>query len=398
MRKINLSNFTLATSLTARDINARIVLNVIRTHQPLSRADVARQTGLQRSTVSLIADELIEEGWVVEGEYGRLPRGRRPIFLQLNSESVGIIGVNIERWTTRVSLGNLNGNIIDRRDFATEQDYSTMLGKIAQVITDLRIQNPNRDLAGVGVSLPGRIRNTMNKIVFVSGLDWREVDIASDLERRIELPVLVDNVANAVAISESYFGQENRGYDNLVAITISEVVSAGIVAQGNLVRGATGMAGEIGHVKVQALGNGCECGGLGCLESVAGNIAVVSKWNERRGVPPPEGDVTAAYHELLTSFRQGEEHAVAVMHEVAEAIGTGLATINSMLEPNLILIVGEITEVWDLLAPRIEKVMETHWNVPGAVRIAVGKKNVETRLCGAMSLLLHRFFAAPEVG
>src|ERR671929_1008852 len=108
MRKIDLTNFQVATSETARDINRRIMLNLIRRHQPISRADLARHTGLQRSTVSVITEQLIKERWVTEGASGHAPRGRKPRFLHLNKERVGIIGVNIRPATTTLALADLD--------------------------------------------------------------------------------------------------------------------------------------------------------------------------------------------------------------------------------------------------------------------------------------------------
>ena len=119
MRKIDLSNFQVATSETARDINRRIMLNLIRRHQPISRADLARQSGLQRSTVSLITEQLIKERWVTEGASGHAPRGRKPRFLHLNKERVGIIGVNIRPATTTFALADLDGQFIAQESLAT---------------------------------------------------------------------------------------------------------------------------------------------------------------------------------------------------------------------------------------------------------------------------------------
>src|SRR5258705_7163841 len=122
MRKIDLTNFRVATSETARHINRRIVLNLIRSHQPISRADLARHSGLQRSTVSVITEQLIAERWVTEGANGHVPRGRRPRFLHLNKERVGIVGINVRPATTTLALANLDGNFIAQESLPTAGD------------------------------------------------------------------------------------------------------------------------------------------------------------------------------------------------------------------------------------------------------------------------------------
>ena len=133
MRRIDLSNFQVATSETARDINRRIVLNLIRTHQPISRADLARHSGLQRSTVSVIAEQLIRERWITEGANGHTARGRRPTFLHLNKERVGIIGVNIRPAMTTLALADLNGHFMAQETVPTAQDPKQFVDDLAHL-------------------------------------------------------------------------------------------------------------------------------------------------------------------------------------------------------------------------------------------------------------------------
>src|SRR5947208_256417 len=130
MRKIDLTNFQVATSETARDINRRIVLNLIRTHQPVSRADLARHSGLQRSTVSVIAEQLIDERWVTEGANGHTLRGRRPRFLHLNKERVGIIGINVRPAKTTIGFADLDAHFLAQESFATAQDPKTFVSEL----------------------------------------------------------------------------------------------------------------------------------------------------------------------------------------------------------------------------------------------------------------------------
>ena len=137
MRKIDLTNFRVATSETARQINRRIALNFIRGHQPLSRADLARRSGLQRSTVSAIIDQLIGEGWVTEGAAGHVPRGRRPRFLHLNAERMGIIGVDLRPETTTVGLAGLDARFVAQGSFSTPGDPEAFVNKLSGVTTEI---------------------------------------------------------------------------------------------------------------------------------------------------------------------------------------------------------------------------------------------------------------------
>src|SRR5215813_12780573 len=157
MRKIDLTNFQVATSETARDINRRIVLNLIRNHQPISRADLARHSGLQRSTVSVITEKLIEEDWVKEGASGRVPRGRRPRFLHLNKERMRIIGINVRPVTTTLALADLDAHFAAQESFPTPPKPQQFVAVVSQRIRQMMRMRPEIAYEGIGVSLPGRV-------------------------------------------------------------------------------------------------------------------------------------------------------------------------------------------------------------------------------------------------
>src|SRR5713101_8222827 len=173
MRKIDLTSFQVATSETARDINRRIVLNLIRSQQPISRADLARHSGLQRSTVSVIAEQLIDERWVTEGADGHTLRGRRPRFLHLNKERVGVIGINIRPATTTVALADLDANFVAQESMPTPSDAERFVKELTPRLHKLIKMRPEITCEGIGVSLPGRVDLASQKLVFAPNLSWR---------------------------------------------------------------------------------------------------------------------------------------------------------------------------------------------------------------------------------
>src|ERR1700679_599469 len=137
MHKIDLSNFQVATSETARDINSRIMLNLVRKHQPISRADLMRHSGLQRSTVSVITEKLIEDRWLREGEVGQLPRGRRPTFLHLNEDRAGFFGINVRPFATNLALANLTGEFLAQESMPTPPSANEFVEQVSRRIKDL---------------------------------------------------------------------------------------------------------------------------------------------------------------------------------------------------------------------------------------------------------------------
>ncbi len=202
MRKIDLTSFHVATSETARDINRRIVLDLIRTRQPISRADLARHSGLQRSTISVIAEQLIAEQWVAEGALGHLPRGRKPRFLQLNVQRAGVIGINVRPATTTIALADLNGRFVAQQSIPTAADPQAFVKELSQHVKAFIKAHPQVFYEGIGVSLPGRVDYLSQRLIFAPNLGWRDVDLKKPLERATGLSVEIENAANACALAE----------------------------------------------------------------------------------------------------------------------------------------------------------------------------------------------------
>src|SRR5579872_7401244 len=189
-----------ASSEVVRDINRRVVLNLIRTRHPISRADLARHSGLQRSTVSLIVEQLIAESWVLEGPTGRLPRGRRPTFLRLNDERV-IIAVDIRPGQITVALADANGKFLSQEMVATSTLAKDSIDGIICSMERLLRATQRKKVEGVGISLPGRYDHNTDRLVFAPNLKWQDVDIRNPIVKATGLDVEVENAANACVLA-----------------------------------------------------------------------------------------------------------------------------------------------------------------------------------------------------
>ena len=211
-----------ATSETARDINRGIVLNLIRRRQPISRADLARVSGLQRSTVSLIIEQLIREKWVISGPVGRLPRGRRPTYLQLN-ERRAIVVVDLRPAKTTIAVSDANGKFLSQQSIPTPCDAETAAAELSQNIRQLISSYRDLVFEGIGVSVPGRFDNHQQRVVFAPNLHWSDFDLRGPLEKATGLHVELENAANACALAEVWFGHGEKPRD-LVVVTVSEGV------------------------------------------------------------------------------------------------------------------------------------------------------------------------------
>ena len=392
MRKIDLTNFRVATSETARHINRRIVLNLIRSHEPISRADLARHSGLQRSTVSLITEQLIAERWVTEGANGRVPRGRRPRFLHLNKQRVGIIGVNIRPAMTTLALADLNGHFIAQETVPTAQDPRQFVDDLVPRLEKLKEIRPDLTCEGIGVSLPGRVDLTSQRLVFAPNLNWREFDLKSPLEAATELPVELENAANACALSEIWFGRRSESAQDLVALTVSEGIGTGLVMNRQLVRGSSGVAGEFGHTTIVEDGLECRCGNRGCWELYASNSAAVRYYSgaKSNGQPP-------TFDDLLRLASQGDSKSLEALNKMGHYLGVGIAMLVTGLAPDEILVIGEITKVWNRVGPIVAKTVEDRCLTHANTRIVPTDPLSHPRLLGTIALVVQKHFGAPSV-
>ena len=394
MRKIDLTNFQVATSETARQINRRITLNFLRHHQPMSRADLSRRSGLQRSTVSAIVDQLIAEGWITEGAIGRLPRGRRPRFLHLNVERTGIVGVNLRPETTTVGLANVDARFEAQQSFPTPREPAAFVRAVAKTIAALREQHPRMICEGIGLSLPGRVDES-GLLVFAPNLGWRDVNLREMLEAATSLPVNVENAANACALGELWFGRHDEHVRHLVAVTVSEGIGVGVLLNGQLVRGANAMAGEFGHMTIDESGPACCCGKRGCWERYASNSAAVDFY--AGGGDAQRGRPELRFEELLRRADSGDARAIEALDRMGQYLGAGLATIVSGLAPQVIVVIGEVTSAWDRIGPIVADVLRRRALNETPTRVVPTDHKTQPRLRGAVTLVVQQHFGVPNV-
>jgi predicted NBD/HSP70 family sugar kinase len=364
------------------------VLNLIRTRQPASRADLARASGMQRSTISLIVEDLIRENWVLEGPAVRLPRGRRPTFLRLNEERA-IVGVDIRPGQTMVALADVNGKFGVPEVMATPRDPAVAICEIIRRIQGLIKSCGDRKIEGIGISLPGRYDRGLDRLVFAPNLGWRDVDLKGPVAAATGLDVELENAANACVLAAVWFDHV-ESFRNLVVLTVSEGIGAGILVNGQLAMGLGGMAGEFGHVAVDPEGPSCSCGSRGCWEVFASNRAAVRYYRETTS-PPEE----VAFSELLVRADAGDSLAVAAVEKMAEHLGSGMRLIVASLAPERIIVIGDLTRAWERFGPVLEaKVAEQVLPGGQAPQVIPAHEDGFARLRGTVALVLKKHFQA----
>jgi predicted NBD/HSP70 family sugar kinase len=397
VRRIDLSSAQLASSENARDINRDIVLEIIRFRQPLSRVELARFSGLQPSTISIIVEHLIGEGWIREGAVVRRSRGRPATMLQV-SEHVVTFALDIRPDRAILAVIDLTGRVLSRETVMTVSDPDLALQRIVERMLVLRERHADKSFEGIGVSVPGRVDPETQRLLLAPNLHWHNFDIKTALEKALKLQVEIDNDATACLLAESWYGRL-AGVRNAVLVAVSEGVGAAILAGGQLHSGYNGLAGEFGHIPIDPNGPVCGCGQRGCWEMAASSRAALHFYQELRPKHRPIDIYT-----LLRLAEENDPAAIEAVSRQAIALGRGLRLIMAALSPELILITGEITSSWERFGPIIQREMESSVLAGPPPRLAIAGDGELARLQGAAAVLLqrhasyHRSTHSPKIG
>lgn len=372
-------DYQAATNRTPRRINRDLIFHHIRTRQPISRADLARVSGLQRSTVSTIVEELLKEQWVLEAELADSPRGRKPTNLILNGRKA-VVAVDIHPERSTFGIADLSGNLSFERQLALPCDPAKVIDAIVDGIRQTMAEHEGYTFEGIGIAMPGRFSRELAKAVFAPNIAWPIEQIKSRIESAICMPVAVDNVANACVLSEVWFGNTDATRE-LVVVNVSEGIGTGIYVNGRVLRGQGEGAGEFGHIQVDPEGLRCGCGSRGCWETTASNRAAIGYF---RQLSP---DPVQSFNDLVDYARAEHPSALAAIERMCRTLGRGIHMIVLALAPTDIIIVGEIAGLWNLAGPIVECELRKFPMISmPALRVPVEPERA--RLRGAVALIM----------
>jgi len=407
MRKINPKDFTLATRSTSREINRQIALTLIQTHQPVSRADLARLMNTNRASITFLINELLEENLVREGAQGsEKVRGRKPTFLYLNSQKHFALAVDIRASRTFLMITDALGKQIGEvTSFATELDpqkFVKTLGSRVREIVGTKLEASNCE--GIGIVVPGMLDRKSSVVLHAPTLGWRDVNLLTPLQKEFGgIKVHLENSGKACALSQIWATRtDSIGFNDLVFVSVSDGVGVGVVINGELMRGRHNTAGEFGHVPLSIDGPPCSCGANGCWEAYISNLATLSRYFGKNLIKrQPHSLETAEFTigDLISSARGGDSRALTALHSTARYLGLGLASIINAIDPSCVYVGGEITEAWDLIESEVHDAIKerTLTKELGATIIRIVPAVENTRLRGAVALVTAPAFAAPKV-
>ncbi|HEV7891399.1 MAG TPA: ROK family transcriptional regulator [Pyrinomonadaceae bacterium] len=396
MRRIDLTKAQAARSSTIRDINRQFVLNYIRDREPISRAQIARNTELQRSTVSTIVEELKAEGLIEEIGAGASTGGRRPTMLRLRAAGAMAVGVDVTPTHTTVASCDLKGRVLASVRVENVARPEEMTARVVECVSELVARDGGAAaVAGVGISLPGLVDPATGRAVFIPFFRWRDWAIAEEIERATGLKASVDNDANAAALAELWFGRPevSDSRDFIIAL-VAEGIGTGIVFDGQIYRGERGAAGEFGHMIVGQNGPvDCSCGNRDCWEAFASEKAAVARYLKNVGASSGE---SVLFDEVMERALGGEQAAIEALTETAHYLGIGISNLIVGLSPEAVVVGGRITRAWPIVAPSLEETIQRsiRRGLPSA-RIVASTLS-EPTLMGAVSLVLARKFGLAE--
>ena len=406
MRKINTRDFRVATRTTSRDINRRIALNLIREHQPISRADLARRMNVTRGIVSVLVQELMDQDVIYEGVTGETLRGRKPTFLHIRTHDRLAIAVDVRFSKTYLMLCDFAGRELALETYDTIFSASAFVKDLA-----LRVRRMARNKAfragceGIGVVVPGMVDQRTGRILNAPTLGWTGVDIRDRIVALTGLPVQIENSARACALAQLWLERGDSRTHSFAYVTISDGVGVGVVINGELLRGHDYIAGEFGHLPLNVDGPRCMCGARGCWEVYTSNLAIMSRyfgWDLSELSPKVLRDAEKhpfSILELIERARAGDAKAIAALETSARFLGLGLATIVNAINPDCIYLSGEIMTGWDMIEPIVRKGLSERALTGACARTPLRLTPTQgyPRLKGAAALIAAPTFAAPRV-
>jgi predicted NBD/HSP70 family sugar kinase len=393
MRLIDLKRAHAVHATVMREMNRQIVLNYVRERAPISRAEIARETELQRSTISIIADDLIKDGLIEEIGEGTSSGGRRPILLRLRTAGASAIGVDITPTRTAVATSDLAGRVLEREDFATSPDFEQTLKRVIECVN--RLSRKGRGIEGLGLVLPGLVDPISGKALYVPHFDWRDLDVQQRVSSATGINVTIDNDANAAALAELWFGRtELINTRDFIMVLVYEGVGTGIVLDGQIYRGAGGVAGEFGHTVVgRKAPVACSCGSYRCWEAFASERAAVARYEMLKS--KNGGRRPSTFRQIIDRALAGEAAATTALTRTAQDLSIGISNLIIGFSPELVVVGGAITRAWPLLHDILEKTVDTNIrrSLPSA-RIIASTLGEESTLMGSLSLVLAPKFAS----
>jgi glucokinase-like ROK family protein len=385
---------------SVRKVNTSLVLNALRLNAPISRAELASVTRLNRSTISNIVNVLIEDGLVLELDAMESKVGRPGIALALRPDGGAVIGVEIGVGFISVILTDFVANILWRgsSEFSLEKPQIEIISE-AEKLIDQAIsfaEEKHLRLLGIGLGVPGLVNVQKGELLFAPNLGWQNVPLRLMWNQRFHLPLYVENEANLGALGEYYFGV-GRDVDNFIYLSSGVGLGGGVIINGKLFTGGRGFAGEIGHIQRDPQGELCGCGRRGCWETQVGPRAVLQR--VRRAIEADSGDTlkyvdgdlkNLTFNQVVDCALHGNPLCRSALEEVGKDLGTGIADLANIFNPQMVVIGGAFSYAREVILPVLENTIssEALTAVKDELSVKFSEHGADACVLGAIAVVL----------
>lgn len=398
-----------------KDLNKAIVLNAIWNQPDICRAEISRLSGLNRATVSSLVEELIADGYVVESGIGESALGRKPVMLQANGNACVMVGVDLGVDYAKLAMANFAMKILatETLPIGENPSYEDVVAMINACIRQLVERAPAtvRGLAGIGLGVPGLVDSDRGVLAFAPNLHWENVPLRALVQSQFDVPVFVDNEANAGAIGEKRFGA-GKGVQNILYFSAGIGIGAGILVNGTLLSGSRGYAGEVGHFTMIPGGPQCGCGNQGCWETAASESAAINRVKSAiaAGRQTLLQEVIASRasrgkcshltaDDLLEACERGDEVAIEALQETGRNLGTGIAGFVNAFNPELVILGNSMGRMKSFVMDGAQQEMLKRAlpQLADGLQLVPAALGAGACVIGAISMVLNQILGLPNI-
>jgi len=383
--------------------NITSILRLIYRDRPISRVELSRITGLNKATVSSLVAELVESGCVkFIGENPSERAGRREVLIDIDSRKASAISLEIGIGNISVIAADLAGETFLRNDssFETSLPAGKVIAKAAKMAISAaaEAETVNGSVAGVSVAVPGAVDIRTGDVLFAPNLGWRNVPILERIRSKISHSVLVDNEASLAALGEHFFGAA-KGFSEVLYISAGAGLGGGLIVEGDIYRGSSGIAGEFGHMTVDINGKLCSCGKKGCWETVANRSALFAEFRRLAPRTKKAGDPSQMIDQILVSARRGENAGIDAIGFIAHSLAVGIDSLIKSFDPERVVLGGTLSSFSDLLIPMITAELRERpiFGLGHSADVVAAEFGPDAALKGGVARVIRSFLRAPAL-
>ncbi|MFS0881083.1 ROK family protein [Metabacillus niabensis] len=331
--------------------NTSLVFRTITQQEPLSRADIAQDSGLNKATVSSLVNELLEKQLVYESGPGESSGGRRPVLLHYNQSAGYSIGIDIGVNYILGVVTDLKGNIINEQKLSMKDSaFEDVLNRVKKMVyTLMELPQSPYGVVGIGIGIPG-IVDKQGNILLAPNLGWKNCEIKQQIEEEFNIPVIVENEANAGAYGEKQFGV-GKSFNDIIYVSVGIGIGVGLILNNQLYQGVNGFSGELGHMVIQMDGAPCRCGSKGCWEVYASEHALI---DNAKDLDDP------TLESIIDLAKNNDEKAIALFEEIGKYLGFGINNIINTFNPEQIIIGNRLAMAKQWIEQPLQDIVQSH--------------------------------------